>query len=240
MDTPPEPDADPELGRARRERLAHANDGLIAAAGVVEGVAGAGAPPDVVLVAGLAALLVGVVAVAGVRFMEVSDEHAARDALVEAEARRIAQDPDAELAELALLYEAKGLSSATARVVAEELSARDALAAQLDAEYGLGRRTVEAPWRAAASAGGAFVVGGVVPILAASLVPPSVRIVGTFLAVAVALGISATIAARSERMPVLHAVLRTVGIGVGTMVVTLALGSLLDFSQADVDVDLDL
>jgi VIT1/CCC1 family predicted Fe2+/Mn2+ transporter len=69
----------------------------------------------------------------------------------------------------------------------------------------------------------------------ATLVPPSVRIVGTFLAVAVALGISATIAARSERTPVLRAVLRTVGIGVGTMVVTLALGSLLDFSQADVD-----
>ena len=54
-------------------------------------------------------------------------------AQIKQEKRELADTPDAELTELTALYEAKGLSAGTARTVAAELTARDALAAHLDA-----------------------------------------------------------------------------------------------------------
>jgi len=229
-------DSDPAAGQALRARLTDLNDGLIASAGMVEGVAQAHASPGVVLVAGIGALLVGVVAVAGIRYTEASDERDAHAALVEAERRRISADPEAELAELATIYESKGLEPALARQVAEQLSARDALTAQLDAEYRideLGDATPpeRAAWRTAA----AFVGGALLPLLVASLAPSSVRVLLTAVVVVAALVTSAVLAARSGQVPVARAVVRTVGIGVLTMLVTIGAGSLLDLSSAEVE-----
>jgi len=229
-------DSDPAVGQALRARLTDLNDGLIASAGMVEGVAQAHASPGVVLVAGIGALLVGVVAVAGIRYTEASDERDAHDALVEAERRRISADPEAEMAELASIYEAKGLEPALARQVAEQLSARDALTAQLDAEYRideLGDATP--PARAAGLTAAAFVGGATLPLLVASLAPSSVRVLLTALVVVAALVTSAVLAARSGQVPVGRAVARTVGIGVLTMLVTIGAGSLLDLSSAEVE-----
>ncbi len=234
-------DDDPARDQVRRQWLMDVNDGLIASAGMVEGVARAGAEPAVILVTGLATLLVGVVTVGGIRFTEASDERDARDAVIEAERRRIDLDPAAELAELTAIYEDKGLESALARRVAEDLSARDALAAQLDAEYRLDALSTEhGPWRAGARAGGAFALGALLPLLVGTVTPQSARIMLTVAAVLVALTVSAALAARSGRLPVGRAVLRTVSIGVVTMLITIALGSLLDLSSVEVDLDLDL
>jgi len=233
---PGEDEDDPARGQERRQWLADVNDGLIASAGMVEGVAQAGGTTGVILVSGLATVLVGVATVAGIRFAEASDERDARDAIVEAERRRIDTDPAAELAELAAIYEDKGLTPQTARAVAEELTARDALAAQLDAEYRLDDVAAwPTPRSVAVRAGAAFAAGAIVPLLVGVLAPSSVRVSLTVVAVVVALWVSATLAARSGRTSVSRAVLRTVGIGVLTMLITIALGSLLDLSEAEVE-----
>ncbi|WP_203756185.1 VIT1/CCC1 transporter family protein [Cellulomonas chitinilytica] len=227
---------DPARGQARRQWLADVNDGLIASAGMVEGVAQAGATAGVILVSGVATVLVGVATVAGIRFAEASDERDAHDALVEAERHRVATDPAAELAELAEIYEEKGLSPQLARQVAEELTAHDALAAQLDAEYRLaGPADVARPGASAARAGAAFATGAVLPLLVSTLVPPSVRVSLTVVVVVAALVVSATLAARSGRTSAVRAVVRTVGIGVLAMLITIGLGSLLDLSEAEVE-----
>jgi len=235
-DPGPDDDADPARGQALRQSLADVNDGLIAAAGMVEGVARTGASLGVILVSALAALLVGVATVAGIRYAEVSAERDARDALIEAERRRIATDPASELAELVAIYESKGLSSATARAVAEELSTHDALTAQLDAEYRLDPAGDDlSGWRAAARAGLAFTAGAAIPVLVGTLAPSPVRIALTFATVVVALVVSATLNARSGRSSTGRAVARTVSIGVVAMLVSIALGSLLDLSEAEVE-----
>ncbi|WP_051681700.1 VIT1/CCC1 transporter family protein [Cellulomonas sp. HZM] len=238
---PAEPDDDPAVGQERRARLIDVNDGLIASAGMVEGVAQAHASSSVILVTGIATVLVGVAAVAGIRYAEASDERDAHEALVAAERRRITVDPEAELAELASIYEAKGLDAALARQVAEQLSADDPLAAQLDAEYRLDELGPSVPpLRAAALTAGAFVGGAAVPLVVAALAPASVRVALTLVTVVVALVVSATLAARSGHVPVPRAIVRTVSIGLATMLITIAAGSLLDLSSAEVDLDLDL
>jgi len=228
-------DDDPAAGQARREWLTDLNDGLIASAGMVEGVAQAGATTGVVLLAGLGAVLVGAATIGGMRFSEAAGERDARDAVIEAERLRIAADPAAELAELASIYEAKGLDPHTARRVAEELSARDALAAQLDAEYRLDMLTTTPPVRAAVRAGAAFVAGAAMPLVVGVLVPSQARVLVTAAAVVLALVVSATFAARSGRVSPARAVLRTVGVGVLAMLITIGLGSLLDLGEAEVD-----
>ncbi len=66
--------------------------------------------------------------------------------------------PTAELDELAAIYEAKGVSSQTAAQVAAELTAHDALAADVDVELRLDPDDLANPQRAAASAA-SFTVG---------------------------------------------------------------------------------
>lgn len=234
MDGAP-PDEDPGREQARREWLIDVNDGLIASAGMVEGVARAGAPTGVLLLSAIAAVLVGAATVGGMRFAESAGERDARDAIVEAERQRIANDPAAELDELTAIYAAKGLDPQTARRVAEELSARDALAAQLDAEYRLDALSTTSPARAALRAAGAFVAGAMLPLLVGTIARPDARVSVTATVVLLALVVSATLAARSGRVSPLRAVLRTVGVGALAMLITIGLGSLLDLGSAEVE-----
>jgi len=67
------------------------------------------------------------------------------------EKRELATSPEAELTELTALYEAKGLSPATARTVATELTSHGALAAHLDAELHIDPADIPSPVQAAAA-----------------------------------------------------------------------------------------
>jgi VIT1/CCC1 family predicted Fe2+/Mn2+ transporter len=59
-------------------------------------------------------------------------------------------------AELAGIYEKKGLSAQTAREVARELTDRDAFAAHVDVELGIDPDDLSNPWQAAVSSAVAF------------------------------------------------------------------------------------
>src|SRR3954465_12215233 len=99
------------IDRSRvREHVVDINDGIIASAGIVEGLLGAGATSTILLVASLAAMIGGGFALAGMRSSGAPDERAAQNAILEAERRRIALTPVEEEAELADLYQARGLS----------------------------------------------------------------------------------------------------------------------------------
>lgn len=138
--------------------------------------------------------------------------------------------PDEELRELAGLYEAKGLSAATARTVAEELTAHDALAAHLEAELGINEADVASPWQAAGASALAFFIGAVLPMLAILLPPPSVRVPVTFVAVLVALAITGFVSATIGGSPRARSVLRVVLGGALALAATYLIGSLLGTS----------
>lgn len=204
-----------------REHVADANDGIIASAGIVESLLGAGAGSTILLVASLGAMVGGGLALGGMRYAESADERDVQRATLEAERRRIDLTPAEEETELAELYRARGLSPQLARAVAAELSASDALAAHAEAEYGIVLRDrPAAPWTIAVLSGLAFALAAGVPLLVILLSPPAWRSVATILAVVVALSLTALVIATLGGTSIPRTMLRTVSIGLATMLLT--------------------
>jgi vacuolar iron transporter family protein len=160
---------------------------------------------------------------------EAADERDAEIAVLAEERRLHELQPDEELAELATLYEDKGLSPALARQVAEELSTKDALLHHAEVEHGI---TLDddspSPVGTAVLAGAGFMIGAAVPLVASATAPAAWRVLFTVLAVVAALCCTAIMVARLGGMRVGRTVLRTVTIGVLTMSLTLAGGLLFD------------
>lgn len=192
-----EPHAGNIAGRLNwlRAGVLGANDGIVSVAATVVGVAGVTNSPAPILVAGVAAVVGGAVSMALGEYVSVSSQRDSQRALIEKERRELAEDPEAELAELVGLYLAKGLSSATAEQVATELTAHDPLAAHLSAELNINQDDEANPWQAAYASAAAFAVGAILPLLAILLPPAEWRIPVTFLAVLLALALTGTLSA---------------------------------------------
>ncbi|WP_433662095.1 VIT1/CCC1 transporter family protein [Nocardia sp. CA-128927] len=205
-----------------------ANDGIVSTAGLVVGVAAATTDTSTIFTAGIAGLSAGAISMAVGEYVSVSTQRDSERALLAKEQRELRDEPDFELAELAGIYEGKGLSPATARKVAEELTAHDAFTAHAEAELGLNPNELTNPWQAAFSSAVSFTLGALLPLLAILLPPVSVRIPITFAAVLVALAVTGSVSARlggSERG---RAVLRVVIGGALAMAVTYGIGQLAD------------
>ncbi|WP_243063058.1 VIT1/CCC1 transporter family protein [Humibacter sp. RRB41] len=209
-----------------RDRIVDANDGIIATAGIIEGFVGAGAGDATVTVAAFVTMVAGGLALGVVTYSELATQRDAHLAIIENERRRLALTPEQEEAELAAIYEAKGLSPELAAQVAAELSAGDALASQVEAEYGFSLSDVQRPVLTGVSALGAFVLGSAAPLAAALLAPDAWRIPITLAAVVVSLVVTSVIVARYGRARLLRTITRTVVIGVLAVAVSLAGGRL--------------
>src|ERR1700709_2243582 len=84
------------------------NDGIVSVAAIVVGVAGATTNNAPILAAGLAGLVGGAISMALGEYVSVSSQRDTQKALIAKEQLALKNEPDAELAELAKLYEAKG------------------------------------------------------------------------------------------------------------------------------------
>ena len=97
------------------------NDGLTANFGLVAGVVGANVAPDIVIVTGVAGALADALSMGSSGYLAAKSESevAARQIAIEKEEIRLM--PDLEEKELALILEAKGLSSKRARKTAHSM-----------------------------------------------------------------------------------------------------------------------
>ncbi|HEY4225834.1 MAG TPA: VIT family protein [Pseudolysinimonas sp.] len=224
-----EPHAGNLAGRLNwlRAGVLGANDGIVSVAAIVVGVAGATSSIAAIATAGAAALVGGAISMALGEYVSVSSQRDSQRALIIKESRELEETPDEELEELAGIYQAKGLSLATALQVATELTAHDALAAHLEAELGINQNDVVSPWQAAGASALSFVIGGVLPLLAILLPPPGARVPVTFIAVLVALAITGAVGARIGGSPVLRATVRVVIGGALALAATFLIGTLL-------------
>lgn len=204
-----------------------ANDGIVSVAAIVVGVAGASSSLPAIATAGAAALVGGAISMALGEYVSVSSQRDSQRSLIAKEGRELEESPEQELAELADIYQAKGLSEATALQVANELTARDALSAHLEAELGITEADVVSPWQAAGASALSFVVGAVLPLLAILLPPAGWRVPVTFAAVLIALALTGTLGARIGGSPVLRATVRVVVGGALALAATFLIGTLL-------------
>ena len=143
-----------------------ANDGIVSTAGLVVGVAAATTARSPIVTAGIAGLAAGAVAMALGEYVSVSSQRDTERALLAKERTELEQHPHRELAELAGIYQAQGLSKATANQVARELTAHDAYAAHVHAELGIDPSELTNPWHAAGASAASFTLGALLPVLA--------------------------------------------------------------------------
>ncbi|HEX9243559.1 MAG TPA: VIT1/CCC1 family protein [Anaeromyxobacter sp.] len=143
------------------------NDGLLSNLSLILGVAGAGMAPKTVVVTGFAGLLAGAFSMAAGEYTSVASQRDLLTRQVELEKREIAEAPEEEAAELALIFKQKGLSTEQASRTAAELlknpeSAADSLVRE---ELGLDPGALGSPRAAALSSFAMFAVGAVIPIV---------------------------------------------------------------------------
>jgi len=209
----PEPGGKPKLSQRLnwlRAGVLGANDGIVSVAAVVVGVAGATTDTAPILTAGTAAVIGGAVSMALGEYVSVSSQSDSERELIAQETQELRDNPDGELIELTELYQAKGLTEQTARRVAEELTAKDALSAHLSIELGIDRDDIVSPWHAAFASFLSFLVGALLPMAAILLPPPALRVPVTFVATIIALALTGAIAAHIGGSSRMKAALRVV------------------------------
>lgn len=224
-----EPHTSATAGRLNwlRAGVLGANDGIVSVAGIVVGVAGASASRSAIFTAGIAGLVAGAVSMALGEYVSVSSQRDSERAMLAKERQELRTDPDAELAELAALYEAKGVSRSTAQLVAAELTAHDPLAAHAEAELGIDPEDIVNPGHAALASAIAFTLGAILPLVAILVPGPAARVPITIGAVLVALGGAGAVSARLGGSPVRQAVIRIVIGGAAGLLFTYLIGHLI-------------
>jgi len=201
-----------------RAAVLGANDGIVSTAGIVIGVAGATLVPFTILTAGIAGLTAGALSMAVGEYVSVSAQRDTEKALLDKERRELAEMPEEELAELAGLYELKGLD------------AHLALAAHAETELGIDPDNLTSPWVAAASSAISFTVGSILPLLAIMLAPTGLKVLITVVAVAAALVLTGYLSARAGGTSHTRSILRNVIGGLVAMGVTYGIGRLVGHS----------
>lgn len=207
-----------------------ANDGIVSVAAIVVGVAGVTTDSGPILIAGAAGVVGGAISMALGEYVSVSSQKDSQHALIEKERRELLEQPEEELDELTAIYQAKGLTAATARTVATELTAHDALAAHLSAELHIDETDIVSPWHAAFASAIAFLIGAILPMLAILLPPENIRVPLTFAAVLVALAITGGLGAWIGGGDKIKAATRVVVGGALALAATFIIGHLLGAS----------
>ena len=156
-----------------RASVLGANDGIVSTASLVVGVAAAGTAQKEILIAGVAGLVAGALSMAAGEYVSVSSQEDTEQADLALERRELAEEPEAEIRELAGIYVQRGLEPALAREVAQQLTAHDALGAHARDELGLSEELAARPLQAAFASAGTFALGAALPILTVVLVPPA-------------------------------------------------------------------
>ena len=108
-------------GNALRAAVLGANDGLVSILSLVMGVAGASLPNKDVLIAGLAGLLAGAGSMAMGEWLSVQSSRELYQHQIGIEKHELETIPEEEIAELSLIYQAKGIPEATAQEMAQRL-----------------------------------------------------------------------------------------------------------------------
>ena len=207
-----------------RAAVLGADDGIVSTASLMLGVAASSASHSAILTAGLAALAAGAMAMAVGEFVSVSSQRDVERADLAAERLEQMANPAAELDELTVLYQARGLDRELARRVAEQLSGRDALAAHARDELGQHAGSRARPLQAAWVSAGAFSGGALVPLVTFIVAPTTSRIVLIAVSALVALGVLGAVAAQVGRAPRGKAAARVLVGGGLAMAVTALVG----------------
>lgn len=203
-----------------------ANDGIVSTASLIIGVAAASAAQEQVIIAGLAGLVAGAMSMAAGEYVSVSSQADTEKADLEQEKESLENNYEMERAELASIYEDRGLDPELACRVADALMEHDALGAHARDEIGLSETQAAKPLQAALSSAAAFTVGAALPLAAAAMSAGSRQIAIVAAASLVFLALLGALAARIGGAPVITGTVRVTLWGAFAMALTALVGHL--------------
>lgn len=206
-----------------RAAVLGANDGILSTSCLIIGVAAACDTRNPIVLAGLAGLVAGAFSMAAGEYVSVSSQSDVETADLAREKMELQTMPEAELKELAKIYQDRGLDEHLSLQVAVQLTAHDALAAHARDELGINEITQARPMTAALASGASFISGGILPLLIAFFAPVKSMVVSEYVFSIVFLALSGVVAAWAGGSNISKAVLRicfwgTVAMGMTALV----------------------
>ena len=209
-----------------RAAVLGANDGILSTSSLVLGVAAAHGGHSSVLIAGIAGLVSGAMAMAAGEYVSVHSQADTEKADLDLERAELASDGAGEQLELAAIYVTRGLDASLAAQVASQLMKRDALGAHAQDELGITETLKARPVQAALASAASFAIGASMPLaitaLASEAVLPFAVSAASLLFLAILGAIAATVGGASAFM----GALRVTFWGALAMGVTAGIGAL--------------
>ena len=209
-----------------RAAVLGANDGIVSTASLIVGVAAAAATQNAVLIAGVAGLVAGAMSMAAGEYVSVSSQSDTEQADLARERKELSENVAFEQDELAEIYVKRGVDPALARQVAQQLMAKDALAAHARDELGISEITTARPIQAALTSAAAFSVGAAMPLLMVVVSPANVLIPVVSAASLGFLAVLGAIGAKAGGADILRATVRVTFWGALAMALTAGIGKL--------------
>jgi len=215
-----------------RAAILGANDGIISTASIVIGIAAASDTREPIVLAGIAGLVAGALSMAAGEYVSVSSQADLESSDLAREIKELEETPEAELIELAQIYEGRGLDKNLALQVAEQLTAHNALEAHARDELGINEITQAKPFQAAFASGTAFVFGGILPVVVAMLASVNQMVYIQYIFALVFLIILGSFAAKTGGSNIKRAIIRITFWGTAAMGITALIGYLFGVNMA--------
>jgi VIT1/CCC1 family predicted Fe2+/Mn2+ transporter len=209
-----------------RAAVLGANDGLLSTSSLVLGVAAAQGSHSNVLVAGVAGLVAGAMAMAAGEYVSVHSQADTENADLSLERAELRADDVGEHAELTAIYVGRGLDPSLARQVADQLMAHDALGAHARDELGISEKLRARPIQAALASAASFAIGAGMPLLVTALAPEATLLIAVPVTSLFFLALLGALAARAGGAPITPGAIRVTFWGALAMGITAAVGHL--------------
>jgi VIT1/CCC1 family predicted Fe2+/Mn2+ transporter len=217
------------LANNLRAAILGANDGLTSNFCLLMGVAGGGARTSMILLTGVAGLFAGACAMALGEWLSVTNTREMANSQIDKEVEQLWAEPERRREELALIYEARGLSEDEAKRAVDRITTADpdTVAALTREEVGINPADLGvSPSSAAVVSFALFALGAVVPLLPFFFLTATPGIIASTAVSVVALFVLGLATSFFNSRSPLFSGLRQVGFGVVAAGTTYGIGRL--------------
>ena len=210
-----------------RAAVMGANDGIVSVAGIVIGVAGATSSNFAIFISGISGMLAGTVSMAMGEFVSVNTQKDSQRNAISHQKQALADSYDHEFNTVQQKLVSDGITADLAEQATKEMMNKDPLKTSVRQKYGFNVGEYTTPLSAAIASMISFPTGSILPLVAITTFPSSIRVLATGIAVIIALAITGYSAAKLGNSNTTRGIIRNVVSGILTMIVTYTIGTLI-------------
>lgn len=202
------------------------SEGIVLVGAICIGVIGASGNKGAVFTSGLAAIFAGASVVAISKYLKIRHENHIKTEIINTQRDLIERKPKEQLVALAKYYIQSGASKSTAIQLAKELSTQDPLKVQLKIFHNIYDDEISKPTKTASISFALFIIGGIVPFLAAVFSPVAFREFVVFGIITILLSVIGIFNAKNSNIPIISSTVQKVACGIITIIFVYAITTL--------------